>query len=283
MIVAQQGYQGSYHDIVRMEAFPGSEMLALDDFHSVVNAVETGVASVGIMAVENSIHGDTGAALELRTNFDGLAITDEMILDITHRLLGAFGADITEFRTHPVAISQTRRTSRSRYPNARLVESTDTALAVQEVAELIRRGITNVAAIGSRMAGKLHSEVLELDDNMNDYEHNNTRFIIFRKESDIDSNVAKNADKTTARLTMPNERNSLLQTMQILSDLGIDYTSLNANSFRHDSRGNDIIVPLEFTHSWHDDRFVEAVSRLLSINVAVKNLGSYVSGKVIKV
>ncbi len=283
MIVAQQGYEGSYHDIVRMKAFPDSGMLALDDFHSVVHAVETGVASVGIMAVENSIHGDTGAALELRTNFDGLAITGEMIFEITHRLLGAFDTDITEIRTHPVAISQTRRTSRSRYPNARLVESTDTALAVQEVAELIRRKITNVAAIGSRIAGSLHPEVEELDDNMNDYEHNNTRFIIFRRESDIDSKVTENADKTTARLTIPNERNSLVHSMQILSELGIDYTSLMANSFRHDSRGGHIVVPVEFTHSWHDNRFVEAVSRLLEINVAVKNLGSYVSGKVIKV
>jgi prephenate dehydratase len=283
MLVAQQGHEGSYHDIVRLEALPNSRMLACSDFHQVVNAVETGVAEVGLMAIENSIHGDTGAALELRSNFDGLAITEEVILDITHRLFGELGADITEFRSHPVAISQTRRTSRSRYPNARLVESTDTALAIREVAELIRNGINNVAAIGSRLAGSMYPEVVELDDNMNDYEHNFTRFVIFRKETDIDGLVAQNADKTTARLTIPDQRDSLLKTMQILSDLGIDYKSLVANTFRYDSRDGQIIVPVEFTHSWHDDRFIEAVKKLLEINVIVKNLGCYASGRVIKV
>lgn len=283
MIVAQQGYEGSYHDIVRGELYPGSEMLPFDNFHEVVQAVQHREASIGIMAVENSIYGDTPAALELRTNFHDLVITGEMILDITHRLLGAEGAEIEEIRSHQVAIGQCRLKIRELYPGVKIVESSDTALAAQEVADLVHGGVTNVAAIASRTAGKLHPELVELNSDINDFEHNNTRFIVFRHKADVDDHVTEDADKTTARLVLPDRPDSLLECMQVLSRLGINYTSLQANAFRYDSR-RGIVTPVEFTHAWHDDRLKEALKELRKIGVTkIHNLGSYASGKVIKV
>lgn len=281
--IAQQGYEGSYHDIVRLDRYPDSEMMPFDTFHQVVRAVDKRQASVGIMAVENSIYGDTPAALELRTNFSNLVIVGEAVLGITHRLHGAEGAEVTEIRSHQVAIGQCREKIHRKFPEARVVESVDTALAANEVAELVRSGITDVAAIASRAAGRMHPELVELDSNMNDYPHNNTRFIIFKHRSDVDGDVTEDADKTTARLTLPDKPNSLLHCMQALSSLDINYTSLQANAFRYDSRDGEIVVPIEFTHAWHDDRLTAAIYALDEIGVKVHNLGSYASGRTLKV
>lgn len=284
MIVAQQGIAGSYHDFVRLEYFPGSEMMGLDYFHDVVVAVEEGRADVGIMALENSIQGDTPAALELRTNFNNLTIIGEAVLDITHRLLGVKGAMINEIRSHPVALNQCRKTSRRKYPGVSLVESTDTAEAAKEVAILASQGITDVAAIASRSAGKLYG-LDELDTNMNDEDTNQTRFLIFRRQDSPDINITdiEEQDKTTARILLPNNHDSLISTLKVLQHYEIDFTSLAANAFRNDSRKGPIVVPTEFTHGWHDDRMRMLERELQGIGAKITILGSYASGKVFKV
>ncbi len=284
LVISQQGIALSYHDIVRNELFPGSEMLGRDTFHEVVLDVEDGTADVGIMAVENSVHADTAAAQELRQNFEGLEIVGEAILDITHRLWGTLDGKVEEVWSHPVAISQCRKTLRNRLGDILLVERPDTALAIQETADLIESGVTNVAAVGSQLAGESHPALSELDSDVNDYENNETRFIVFQRAGEERAMGAlEDADKTTVRLTIPDETDSLLRTMQVLSTYGISYTSLIANAFRYDSRDGKIVVPAEFTHAWHDDRLEKAVAELNKINVDVRNLGTYASGKVLKV
>lgn len=285
LVVAQQGIEGSYHDIVRQDMFPDSTMMGLDSFHEVVLAVEERTADVGIMAIENSIHADTPAALELRTNFEGLEIFGEMVLDITHRLIGVADGEIDEIRSHQVAISQCRKRARELYPGVRLVESVDTAVAVEEVSRLALQGMTNVAAIGSRLAGQLHPHLTEIQSDMNDYDNNQTRFLIFKREDNhsVDSDP-DNTDKTTVRLVVPDRKDGLLDAMKVLSYYDVNYTSLIANGFRYDSRDGNIVVPAEFTHAWHDDRLVQAVAEIEGkLGGRVRNLGSYPTGKVLKV
>lgn len=284
LVVSQQGISLSYHDIVRKELFPNSDMLGRDTFHEVVLDVEEGRADIGIMAVENSVHADTPAAQELRQNFEGLEIVGEAILDITHRLWGTPEGEIEEVWSHPVAISQCRKTLRNRLGDVLLVERPDTALAIQEAADLIESGFTNVAAVGSQLAGESHPALSELDSNVNDYENNETRFIVFQRVGEERAmGSLDDADKTTVRLTIPDENDSLLRTMQILSSYGINYTSLIANAFRYDSRDGRIVIPAEFTHAWHDNRLESAVEELKRMNVHVHNLGTYKSGKILKV
>ncbi len=280
MNVAIQGYKGSYHDIVKSMLLPESELIACDTFHDVVLSVKEGTSDYGIMAIENSIYGDTAAVLELRTNFDDLEIIAEHTLDINHCLVAHKNNDTIEtISSHQVALGQCRVKIHEKYAEATLVESSDTALSAKEIAE---GDVIHTAAIASRSVVEIFPNLVVIDDDITDYEYNNTRFIVFCKKG-LGGYILKDKnceDKTTALMLIPNYEGSLLKAMTVLQNYDINYSSITANSFRHDSRGETVLVPIEFTHSWHDERLAGARRELEKVGVVLKSLGSYKQGDV---
>ena len=262
---------------------PESKLIACDTFHDVALSVKEGTSDYGIMAVENSIYGDTAAVLELRTNFDDLEIIAEHTLDINHCLVAHKNNEgIETISSHQVALGQCRVKIHEKHPNAILVESSDTALSAKEIAE---GHLLHTAAISSRSVVDIYPNLVVIDDDITDYEHNNTRFIIICKKglgSDI-LNDKNSTDKTTALMFIPNYEGSLLKAMTVLQSYDINYSSVTANSFRHDSRGETVLVPIEFTHSWHDERLVGARDELEKVGVRLKMLGSYEQGEITQV
>lgn len=285
MKIAIQGYEGSYHDTVRQCIFKQSEIHSCNTFHDVVLSVASGVAYYGIMAIENSIYGDTAASLELRSNFHGLEIVGELVLDITHCLVGSRHSELVQISSHQVAIGQCRKTLREKYPDVDLVESEDTAFAAKHVSEKIQKGIKSHAAIASREVLKLYPNLELLDDDITDYENNFTRFIVFAKRGLQHPLLPDNSneEKTTALLTISDTKSSLLSVLQVFDDLDINFTNLQANSFRYDSREGIIVIPIEFHHSWHDNRIIDAIKELKNQGASLQSLGTYRVGKVIEI
>ena len=99
---------------------------------------------------------------------------------VNHHLLGLPGTTLAQIRSvksHVQALSQCRNLIR------RLgIEPIVTADTAGAAAEIVARGDPSVAAIASELAGKIYG-LISLKENVEDAEHNTTRFLIMSHEA----------------------------------------------------------------------------------------------------
>lgn len=158
-----------------------AEMIAFSSMPALTMAVETGLADVAILPIENSIEGPVSTTLDLLIYETGLKICAEIVVPIRPVLVTAEGATlegITSVLSHPQALGQSRKFLERFLPNANQVAWLSTAGAVQEVAS---SGDLTRAAIGPARAQKLYGgQILARD--IQDIRSNLTRFVVLGSE-----------------------------------------------------------------------------------------------------
>jgi prephenate dehydratase len=171
--VAYPGREGAHSAAACDKLFPAAQLIPLPGWSEVVGAVTTGRCGHGVLPIESSLVGPVNETHDLL--FDSaLSIVAEVILPIRHVLVGIEAialTEITEIRSHPVAIDQCRKLIAS-LPSATATAAATTADAAAEVA---RVGDPTVTAIASERAARLHSLVI-LADNVGDHPEAYTRF-----------------------------------------------------------------------------------------------------------
>ena len=176
--IAFQGFPGAYSDLACRHVRPEMATLPCESFEDTFAAVREGQAVLGMIPIENSVAGRVADIHHLLPD-SGLHIIGEHFLRINHHLLGVEGArveDLTHVHSHVHALSQCRNLIRELGLEA--VVHVDTAGAAAEVAE--RKDKTQ-AAIASELAGELDG-LTSLKANIEDAEHNTTRFILMARE-----------------------------------------------------------------------------------------------------
>ena len=176
--VAYQGEPGANSDAASRETFPALDPLPCPTFEDVFDAVESGVAEVGLIPVENSIAGRVADIHHLLPE-SGLYIVGEHFMPIHFQLMALPGTRIDDIRTvrsHVHAVGQCRRIVRENRWTAQVAD--DTAGAAREVSEL---GERSLAALAPRLAADLYGlEILAED--VEDEHHNTTRFLAVARE-----------------------------------------------------------------------------------------------------
>jgi prephenate dehydratase len=152
--------------------------LPCDTFEDVFAAVNEGRARLGMIAVENSLAGRVADVHHLIPGA-GLYIVGEHFLRVRHQLLGLKGATLDGLKSvhsHVHALGQCRRVIREL--GLKAVVAADTAGAARQIAEA---GDPSRAALASTLAAEIYGlDVLRA--NVEDAEHNTTRFLIMAKE-----------------------------------------------------------------------------------------------------
>lgn len=221
--IAYQGEPGANSHIACNEARPNMEPLPCRTFERVFEAVETGDADLAMIPVENTIAGRVGDIHYLlpRTN---LQIIDEHYLPIRFQLMALKGSaleNIKYARSHIMGLGQCRDFLRSHGIEG--ITSADTAGAAREVSEARD---TSLAAIAPRLA----AEVYDLDilaENIEDAEHNTTRFIIMsRKAAEIDA--GNGPVKTAFLFQVRNIPAALFKVMGGFATNGVNMTKLES-------------------------------------------------------
>ena len=138
MKIAIQGVRGAFHEEAAREFFSGKDIDIVEKmtFEEVLDSVTDFESDYGMFAIENTIAGTIHSNLNLLRQKD-VKICGEIFIRIKQNLAALPGVsinDITEVRSHYMAINQTRQFFR-KYPNIKLVECSDTALALREVSE----------------------------------------------------------------------------------------------------------------------------------------------------
>jgi len=144
--------------------------LPCNQFEDAFAAVREDRAALAMIPIENSVAGRVADIHHLMPDSE-LRIIGEHFERVNHHLLALPGATLATIRTvksHVHALSQCRKP----------VVAADTAGAAAEIAA---RGDLTVAAIASELAGQIYG-LASLKENIEDAEHNTTRFLIMSRE-----------------------------------------------------------------------------------------------------
>ncbi|MEX2311236.1 MAG: prephenate dehydratase, partial [Rhodospirillales bacterium] len=143
-------------------------------------AVLNGVAALAMIPIDNTVAGRVADIHHLLPD-SGLHIVAEHFERINHQLLAFPGAkisDIREVHSHIHALNQCRKLLHEL--GVKAVVHADTAGAAEDIA---RWGDKTRASISSRLAAEVYGlEILRSD--IEDAEHNTTRFVVLARDSD---------------------------------------------------------------------------------------------------
>jgi prephenate dehydratase len=173
-----QGEPGSNSHLASREVYPDHEAMQAPTFEDAFAAISSGEADLGMIPVENSVAGRVADIHHLMPD-SGLHIVAEHFMPVRHQLMGPRGAVLADIKTvesHVHALGQCRKAIRRL--GLKPIVAADTAGSAREVAEA---GDKTRAAIASRLAAEIYGlDILAQD--IEDEDHNTTRFIVLSRE-----------------------------------------------------------------------------------------------------
>jgi prephenate dehydratase len=179
--IAFQGELGAYGHEACVSARPTHAPLPCPTFEAAIDAVRSGAADLGMIAVENSTYGRVADVHSLLPE-SGLHIIDETFVRVHINLLARPEArldTITSAYGHPVILPQCAGFLRQHGITGRT--STDNARAAREVAE---SNDPTIAALASELAAEIYG-LQVVARHIEDHDRNTTRFLIMAREADL--------------------------------------------------------------------------------------------------
>jgi len=177
-IIAFQGFLGAYSDLACRHAFPGWTTLPCASFEAAMQAVRENRAELAMLPCENSLAGRVPDIHRLLPD-SSLHVVGEHFERVEHCLLAPHGtteATLKRAHSHPMALGQVLNILKEL--NLEGVIEADTAGAAALIAE---RGGVEDAAIASSLAAEVYGLKI-LRHNVEDAEHNTTRFYVMARE-----------------------------------------------------------------------------------------------------
>ncbi|MBR3107576.1 MAG: chorismate mutase [Clostridia bacterium] len=221
VMVACQGTEGAYSQKAteRMFAFP--QILYMNTFNDVFNAVEKGMCPFGVLPIENTTAGSVTQVYDLMEKHH-FHIVCAARQKIDHRLLARPGVklqDVREVVSHDQALRQCSAFFAA-HPSVKATPMENTAVAAAFAARSERK---DLAAIASRTCEQLYG-LETLSDSVSDTENNSTRFICIAK----DLTVYEGANKISLMLTAAHQPGSLYRLLSLISVMGLNLTKLES-------------------------------------------------------
>lgn len=220
-MVACQGREGAYSQKICDQMFEFADILYMNSFNDVFNAVETGMCPFGILPIENSTAGSVTQVYDLMEKHR-FHIVRAARQRIEHRLMALPGSSLsglTEIVSHEQALRQCS-VFLAAHPGIKATAMENTAVAAQYVA---RSGRSDLAAIASPECAQLYG-LESLSDQISDSDHNFTRFICITKNLQ----VYAGANKISLMLSAAHQPGSLYRLLSHISVMGLNLTKLES-------------------------------------------------------
>ncbi|MEX0836524.1 MAG: prephenate dehydratase [Nitriliruptor sp.] len=238
------------------------------DVAEVLRRVEEGVATRGVVPIENTLEGSVTATLDALAFETDLLIGGELELPVTPVAAAAPGtqlSEVTEVRSHPVALASTRRWLSTSLAGAETIPSSSTARAAQEVAEL---GGPRLAIVNPLAAERYELEILARD--ITDRSANSTRFIVVGH----DLGPPTGWDKTSLAVFIDENRpGALLQLLEIFAERDLNLTKIESRPTKAEL--GEYCFFLDTAGHLADERVGDALAAVKRTHRDVKVLGSY--------
>ena len=221
--VVFQGEPGSYSHLASREALPHCEAVSAPTFEDAFTAIRSGSVDLGLIPIENSLHGRITDIHHLMPEAP-LFIVGEHFHRVRHQLLGVAGATLSSIKTvvsQEPALGQCRKIVREMGLKRQLWA--DTAGAARHVAEVKD---PTLAAIASSLAAEIHGLKI-LKANVEDAEHNVTRFLVMSREPDDADNTGEKV-MTTFIFRVRNVPAALYKALGGFATNGVNITKLES-------------------------------------------------------
>lgn len=267
-IIVYQGMPGAFSHLACTQYHPNHEAVSCRSFAHAFELVRGGNANLAMIPVENSLAGRVSDIYHLLPE-GGLHIVEENYLPVHHNLLALPGtkrSDIELAFSHPMALSQVRERLRDWNIGARA--DLDTAGAANRVAQ---SGDKTMGAIASTLAAEIYDlEILE--NNIEDAEHNTTRFLTLSKQAEMPKQDAGKV-VTSFVFKVRNVPSALYKAMGGFATNGINMTKLESYMVEGSFTATQFYADVEGHPD--DDAMKYAMDELQFFTEHVVMLGTY--------
>ena len=231
----------------------------------VFRSVETGVATFGVVPVENSTEGGISNTLTCFAT-SPLTACGEVNLPIHHCLMSAVDSidKIKNVAAHAQSLAQTRRWRENHLPKVETVAVASNA----EAARMAQQDITQAAIAGESAAEAYGLNILAK--NIEDEPDNTTRFLVISRDN---RPKPSGNDKTSLMLAGKNKPGSLYHMLEPLARHGVDMTRLESRPARTEVW--EYVFFVDFNGHVDDAAIKPALAELEREVALVKHLGSY--------
>jgi prephenate dehydratase len=271
--VAIQGYPGAFHEIASRLYFSEEDLniVPAHTFDDLVRMVDNSETDTALMAIENSLEGSL--MYNHRLLHDGnFSIVGEIYLRIKQNLMTLPGKkieDLTEVRSHPMAIAQCRDFFR-KHPHIRLVETVDTALSAKQIED---ENLETVGAIASTLAADLYNlEIIapSIETNKLNY----TRFLVLRRNEGLET--VKNINKVSVSFAVSHDVGSLQKILTVMAAYNMNLTKIQSTPIVGKQWEYRFFV--DFMLGEHLD-WEQSIDALKPLTTDLKVLGAYQKGE----
>lgn len=264
--VACCGIFGSNAQMACDKLLPLSQILYVNSFQAVFDAVEEGLAQFGVLPIENSSNGSVKEVYDLLERKHSYIVRGTKQW-ISHDLLAKEGTRLEDIHTvysHPQALGQCSEFF-AQYPHIKLEPYTNTAMAAQMVAQSEDAGIAAVAAPQCAQLYGLQAVRRSIQNNDNNY----TRFICITKDLAVYPGANKISIVTTASHT-PGGLGSLLTKF---GNMGINLTKIESRPIQ--GHNFEFLFYLDLEASLVDPRVRALLAELHESQDKFRLLGNY--------
>ncbi len=264
--VVFQGVEGAFaHQAVLSFFGDDQDIFHVRTFEEAVKTLLDGGADYAVLPIENSTAGAVTDNYDLLVTYP-VYVVGEVVLPVSHALLGTADADITDIRTvysHPQALAQS-----SVYLNAHgwhQISYENTAVAAKKVME---ENDKTQAAVASNTAAKLYGlKVLQSD--IQNVKNNATRFFVLSPEPVF----VRNADKISVCFESPHTYGALYN---LLGNFVFNHLNMvKIESRPIPERTWDYRFFVDFEGNLNDDEVRNALRAMEEEAVNIRVLGNY--------
>lgn len=267
-VIGYLGPEGTFTQQATLTlAAAGQQVRPYDTVPELIDAIQSGEVSDGVLALENSLEGTISSNLDLLLfSTSGCYLSAEYILSVSFTLFRLPGDDtpLRGVSSHPFGIAQCSGAIRERGLQTRV--STSTARACEELAASQEAGW---GAIAPALAGPLYG-LVPVASALEDDASAATRFVKLSKSSP----AATGRDITTFSFRpKQNHAGSLVEILQQFSSRGVNLTSVLSRPTK--AWLGEYIFYVECEGHITDASVRAAVLRLLELPVELQFLGSF--------
>lgn len=227
MRLAFLGPPGTFGELAALKFAPGADLLPFPSHAAVAAAVESGMADLGMVAIENLLNGSVQETLDILIHETTLVIQAELILPVEHNLVAKPGTRADQVKviySHTQALGQCRKFLERCFPKAQL----EAALSTTEAVEQALRRDGDAAAIATRRAAELTGAEI-IATNIQDSENNVTRFLVLGRGHQPPTG----RDRTSIAFTFNEDRpGALASVLNAFAEAGINCTKIESRPTR---------------------------------------------------
>ncbi|MBQ9103746.1 MAG: chorismate mutase [Clostridia bacterium] len=264
--VACQGVEGAYSQKACDKMFSIPDIMYVNTFENVFQAVSSGLCQYGIVPLENSTAGSVNQTYDLLTKYD-FYIVRSLKMQINHVLLTKKGVDfskVKEIYSHEQAIGQCSAFLRS-LKGVKVTVCPNTAVAAKMVATSDR---DDVAAISSGDCAEQYG--LEINKTkIQNTDSNFTKFICISKKLEI----YPGANHTSVVFSTAHKPGALYNVMARLASLNINVVKLESRPIQ--GKDFEFMFYFDLDASVYSKEFEQLMFELENQVDGFKYFGSY--------